>query len=265
MAPRTIRGALVFGMHALIAGLFGTAVKADPVYTVINLGSGGITLTTAGGGSIAVSQFGGTDANLATSQLAKVSNGQVSYSFATTPDIQLVGGQGPLSGFPVSPESLGISPTLYGPASVAGLLNANGFAALNLTASWASDSSITYGAAYAVQENSGGTFGQPVMITSSPPSSIYSGETAIAGVNSANQALVGSVLAGGEYDTLVYNLGTHALTDLDQLPQFSSGTYSNLGPLAIDNEGQSLLWRIPLRRREGSPRRYCSPRAARPS
>jgi hypothetical protein len=49
------------------------------------------------------------------------------------------------------------------------------------------------------------------------------------------------VLAGGEYDTLVYNLGTHALNDLDQLPQFSSGTYSNLRPLAIDNEGQVLV------------------------
>ena len=44
---------------------------------------------------------------LATSQLASVSNGQVSYSFATTPDTALVQGQGALS---TVPASLGIHP-----------------------------------------------------------------------------------------------------------------------------------------------------------
>jgi hypothetical protein len=95
MAPRTIRGLLVLRTLVLMTSLCETAVKADSIYTVTNPGSGGVTLTTADGGTVAVSQFGVTNADLATSQLAGVSNGQVSYSFATTPDIQLVGGQGP--------------------------------------------------------------------------------------------------------------------------------------------------------------------------
>jgi hypothetical protein len=59
-------------------------------------------------------------------------------------------------------------------------------------------------------------------------------------VNSANQALLGTTLGDGAYDTLVYNLATHTPTDLDLLPQFL-GTYSNLRPLAIDDEGQILV------------------------
>ena len=237
MAPRTIRGGPIFWTLTLITGLVGTSAKADPVYTVTNLGSNGVTLTTAGGGTIAVSQFGVTDGSPATNQLASVSNGQVSYAFATTPDIGLGAGQGPLAGFPVSPQSLGISPTLYGPASVAGLLNTNGYAALSLTASWLSGASVSYAAADAVQENANGTFGQPVTITTNTG---YQAWAPIAGVNSANQALVGTLLGDGAYDTLVYNLSTHALTDLDYLPQLS-GKYSSLRPLAIDNEGQILV------------------------
>ena len=47
------RSLLVFSLYAT-AGT-GTAAKADALYTVTNLETGGVTLTTASGGTIAVS------------------------------------------------------------------------------------------------------------------------------------------------------------------------------------------------------------------
>jgi hypothetical protein len=252
MTPRTSRlgrNPVVFWSFALLVGLSGTVAKADPLYTVTNLGSSGVTLMTASGSTIGVVSngfgllptSGGNIPDLALTQLASVSNGQVSYSFATTPDVNLQQGQGPLSGFPVSPQSLGISSSVYGSASVSGLLDANGYAALVLNAPLLSFPPLGYSIAYGVQESSAGTFGQPSTITTTPDSSYENnGTITIAGVNSLNQALIGTAFSNVDYASLVYNLGTHTLTDLGQLPQFS-GSFSDMWALAIDNKGQILV------------------------
>ena len=63
----------------------------------------------------------------------------------------------------------------------------------------------------------------------------------IAGINTANQALVGTTYADQAYNSLVYNFATNTITNLETLPQVTNGTFSNLIPLAIDNQGQILL------------------------
>jgi hypothetical protein len=63
----------------------------------------------------------------------------------------------------------------------------------------------------------------------------------IAGINTENHALVGTTFADQAYNSLVYNFSTNTITNLESLPQISGGTYSNLVPLAIDNQGQILL------------------------
>ena len=83
MAPGTCLRLLIFSTLALLTGLSGNLAKADPLYTVTNLGSGNITYTTASDGT-----------SSATTQYVSVSNGEVTYSFATTPDTVLVQGQG---------------------------------------------------------------------------------------------------------------------------------------------------------------------------
>lgn len=43
------------------------------------------------------------------------------------------------------------------------------------------------------------------------------------------------------YDALVYSLSSKSVTDLDTLSAITSGGYSNLTPIAIDDQGQVLV------------------------
>jgi hypothetical protein len=252
MTPRTSRlgrNPVVFWSFALLVGLSGTAAKADALYTVTNLGSSGVTLTTASGSTIGVASDGAISATsagnipqLALTQLASASNGQASYSFATTADTSLTEGHGPLANFPVSPQSMDISSSVFGTAYVEAVMNANGYAALVLDAPVTSFTQLGYSLVYGAQENSGGTLGQTVTITTTPPNDSQqpNNSITIAGVNSLDQVLIGTAFSNVANDSLVYNAGTKSLTDLDQLPQLY-GSFSNLSALAIDNMGQILV------------------------
>jgi hypothetical protein len=238
---RLNRNPVVFWSFALLVGLSGTVAKADPLYNLTNLGSGNINLATASGGTIAVS----ADAPLpvafgiATSQLASVSNGQVSYSFATTPDTPLVQGQGPLASIP---QGLGTSISLYGSPEVSGFLNANGVGGIAVSQSLNSFPSFSYNTAYSFAQNSDGTWGQGALITSSPSGQLTSGGITIEGINTANQVLLKTEYSAAPFNqALVYNINTNALTDLGTLPAITAGGFSNLIPIAIDSQGQVLV------------------------
>jgi hypothetical protein len=246
MTPRTrrlSRNPVVFWAFALLVGLSGTAARADALYTVTNLGSSGVTLTTAGGGTIAVSPTGTPVADLATSQLASVSNGQVSYSFATTPDTMLVQGRGAQSGLPAG--FLNPDPAVYGQTELTGLSNTNGYAAIVAGSPLVTDPSTVESTAYGVllPLNLSGALasGTPAAIFSPPlgQSPFRPEAVTITGINTANQALLGSGYTG--FATLVYNFATQSLTNLQELPPFSTGAYFNPVPLAIDNAGQLLV------------------------
>jgi hypothetical protein len=235
MALRINRRPLVFCTLAFLAGLSATPAKADPLYTVTNLGSGNITLTSPSGGTVAPD----VGLTLAMSQIATVSNGQVSYSFATTPDMPLIQANGPLS---TIPSSLNTDPALYNGLGVTGLLNTNGYAALVVSQFVGSEPA--YSTAYAVQESSSGTLGwdQAAVIASGANNVYNGGGITIAGVNTANMALIATAFGNQQpYDGLLYNLSTHSLTDLATLPAILAGDYSKLMPLAIDNLGQILI------------------------
>jgi hypothetical protein len=241
MTPRTSRlgrNPVVFWSFALLVGLSGTAAKADPLYTVTNLGSGNINLATASGGTIAVSPGGlPYGSSLATSQLVSVSNGQVSYPFATTPDTQLVQGQGPLSSIP---QMSSYAAPQYGPDQLSGLENANGFAAVLASQLYLTNGQTTLDTLIAASQNPGGTLGLGATITSTPNDGI--GGISIAGINTANQVLLGTSYSISPYnDAMVYNMNTQTLTDLQSLPAISAGGYNNLVPIAIDNQGQVLI------------------------
>jgi hypothetical protein len=244
MTPRTSRlrrNPVVFWTFALLVGLSGTVAKADPLYTVTNLGStSDISFTTAGGGTISWPTN-----NLAANQLGGVSNGQVSYAFATMPDTVLVQGQGALTNVPANLDSFPSQFQFAGP-EVSGLSNANGFAALvvslpvvNLSAAYDT------AAIYPIGSNGQVDWSQGATITSSPNSEVNGGGIGIAGINAASQVLLGTSFAGAESDSLVYNLATRSLTDLDSLPAILAAGYTNLRPIAIDNQGQILVTAIP--------------------
>jgi len=97
MTPRTRR--LICGLTGSCIAFFVTAlstpVRADPMYTITDLGAGNITLTTASGGtlglpnSLSANDSGAASSSLNYNQIASVSNGQSSYAFQTTPDTAL--------------------------------------------------------------------------------------------------------------------------------------------------------------------------------
>jgi hypothetical protein len=64
----------------------------------------------------------------------------------------------------------------------------------------------------------------------------------LAGLNSANQTLLGTSYPNVQYDALVYNAVTHTLTDLGSLLRGNlASSYVNPVPIAIDDQGRILL------------------------
>ena len=213
---RRTRGFLA--IIVLATGLGGQSALADALYTVTNLGTGPISFTTASGNSISVNpdQFNNSYSQIAFgnswnySQLASVSNGQVSYAFSTTPDTANIP-----SGFPFPVNNA--SPTASGTQAIAGLLNSNGLAAVS--AQWPSGT-LTDGAAYSAQRNADGTWGPSTLLVSqTTPGDLV--EIGVAGLNKASQILLATSFPNTTYDALVYNGNTHTLTDLQTIPNLS--------------------------------------------
>jgi MYXO-CTERM domain-containing protein len=249
----TLRTSSRLAMVICLLGSVVSTAHADPsppTYTLTDLGSGNITFTTAKGDVIAVpsNPLQGTS-GLVTSQIASVSNGQASYAFSTTPDTILSPGQGALAGIPLAePVSSSLSlpyvlgnPSYYTATAMGGLMNGNGIAALvdNYLSNSGSLSNVV---AYYVQQNAGGSWGATTSAMVGQTTG-YNGQifVSVIGLNGANQILLGTSYPGTQYDSLVYNVNSHTLTDLATLPPFANGTYSNLLPIAIDDQGRILL------------------------
>jgi hypothetical protein len=164
----------------------------------------------------------------------------MSYSFATTPDTVLVQGHGALSGLPAG--FLNTDPAVYGQAEFSGLANTNGYAAVLVGLPLSADPSTVWSTPYAFPLTSNGTLAlSPGATIFSPPiaENFLPQAVTITGINTANQALLGSGYTG--FGALVYNFATQTLTNLQDLPPFSTGAYFNPVPLAIDNAGQLLI------------------------
>jgi hypothetical protein len=243
MTPRTrrlSRNPIVFWSFALLVGLSGTAARADPVYSITNLGSGDITLTTASGSTFTAVIPGGAGilASGATSQLASVSNGQVSYSFSTTPETTLVQGQGALSNVPLNLDSGALTgPFGYSGPNVSGFSNVNGYAAVVVSyqiANFGNDA-LQFATINPIGSNGEVNWSQGASIISSPNNGLDGGYITITGINAANQALVGTSFGTMPFDSLIYSLSSKSVTDLDTLPAITAGGYSNLKPVAIDD------------------------------
>ena len=102
------------------------------------------------------------------------------------------------------------------------------------------------GIAYAVQQGAGGAWGEPTTITTSAATLLGAeyykpGDLRIAGLNAANQVLVGTAY-DSNFDVQVYNFNTNSLTDLGELPAVKAGNYFDLLPFAIDDQGQVLVY-----------------------
>jgi hypothetical protein len=82
MRPRPTR--FVCLVTALLsAGFIGPSALADPLYTITDLGSGPITLTTATGGTTVLPAYDGISVgDYATSQFVSVSNRNASCAFS---------------------------------------------------------------------------------------------------------------------------------------------------------------------------------------
>ena len=149
-----------------------TAALADPIsgYTVTNLGSGPITITTSNGTTVPVNlsgpfygYYGGSLTSVTGGvPVVSVSNGQASYSFAFTPDTPLAPNQGAMSGFPLANAAPTYDPVTYGNpinafSYVAGtsLMNSQGLVAAADT--YGTSGHWVAGTAYTVQENASGS------------------------------------------------------------------------------------------------------------
>ena len=182
--------------------------------------------------------------DLATSQLASVSNGQVSNAFATTPDTMLVQGQAVLSNVPSNLDNGALTgPFGYSGPEVSGFSNANGIAAVVVSFQVANyGSAYQISSIYPIGSNGQVDWSQGTTITTSPNNNgLTPGYTAIAGINTANQALVATGFDNHPYDTLVYSLRSSSVTDLDKLSAITSVGYYDLKPIAIDDQGQLLV------------------------
>ena len=240
---RNCRSSIVWAV-SLAVGLLGTGVRADGLYTITNLGSGNITLNTAGGGSSVFNAGSGPGPDsvyYATDQFVSVSNGQSTYSFVATPSSNLS-----IQAMNNIPSELPDGRYAYGSYYQSGLINSNG-AAVFIGQDHPTnngESGIYDEAAYAAQRNSNGTWSQPVALglNFSEVNAVANGSINVVGINPANQALIFTQYVN-DYgnNAYLYNFNTHTLTDLGALPAITTGLYGRLTPIAIDNQGQVLL------------------------
>jgi hypothetical protein len=248
----------------LLLGATDSTAKADPItpsYTVTDLGSGNATLSTSAGGSIPVNltaPFDGSFASVVSSaangaQITSVSDGQATYPFAFAPSTVLTSYQGIMTNFP-----LAVAPPVNGPGSYGDpafaystvfspSMNANGIVV-------AIDSAGVYGhqgesSVYYVQRNADGSWGLPNVVwtgTTQFGQGPNIGGVVIAGINNLNQ-IVGlnyNPNYPSLYNAVLYDIGTHTLTNLSALPGLAG--YTNIVPIAIDDQGRILVEASPV-------------------
>jgi hypothetical protein len=238
------------------------AALADPIsgYTVTNLGSGPITLTTSNGTTVPVDSsgsfygyYGGSLTSVTGgAPVVSVSNGQASYSFAFTPDTPLAPNQGVMSGFPLANAAPTYDGFTYGnPANAfsyvpgTALMNSQGLIAAadtyGVSGHWVA------GTAYTVQENANGSFGAPTP-TWSGTQQVNGGESLATGVNIVGLNNLGQVLGttsnpygNNPAAAVVYNPTMQTLTNLTNFTDSAGNMYLNSVPYAIDDQGRILL------------------------
>jgi len=203
-----------------------------PTYTVTDLGSG--TAFTY---------------NPISNGVVTTTNGQTAYAFPQTftgTTISTPANFPLLDPVPVGSNGTGYSNvnyvTLY-PNGVAIAVDRFGFNAnLNGSASW-QQADIYY-----AQRNSDGSWGQPVALFSATKN--YGAPITYVPNASAVLSQSGNVLestlqipsTGIGNSASIYNISTHAYTNLSTLPALVNNGYSNIRGLAIDDDGRVLVW-----------------------
>jgi hypothetical protein len=251
----------------LLLGAVVSTAGADsivPSYTVTDLGSTAATLSTSTGVSIPVDlsavSYGILASGVSTAagggRITTVSVGNTTDPFTFTPPTVLSGYQGIMTNFPLAVTAPVNDPNTYGNPFNAysvissPLLNANGIAV-------AIDSAGVYGhggteTAYFVQRNADGSWGSATVAwagsTQSGQGANVGGVT-IAGINNLNQILGTMSVSNGNGSgsttaAVLYNIGTHTLTNLSAMPGLSN--YTNIQPVAIDDQGRILLEGTPV-------------------
>jgi hypothetical protein len=246
----------------LMLGSGATAALADPIggYTVTNLGSGPITLTTGNGSTVSADfsrgfygYYGGSNTTITGgAPVVSVSNGQAAYSFTFTPDTLVATNQGNTGAFPLAVAAPIYDGFTYGnPANAfsfvigTSLMNSQGLVA-------AVDTAGVYGhyaggTAYTVQENANGSWGAPTTLWSGSSQVNFGvpGGTGVnvVGINNLNQILgtTSNIYGNNPAAAVVYDTATHTLTSLTNLTDAAGNLYQNNVPYAIDDQGRILL------------------------
>jgi PEP-CTERM motif-containing protein len=240
-----------------LLGTVSSTAQADPIagYTVTNLGSGPITLSTSNGGTVPVDfggtfygYYGGSYSSLTNgAPVVSVSNGQATYAFAFTPDTFLAQNQANMSNFPLGVAAPVNSSDTYGNPAYAysfvsyALMNSKGMvAAVDIAGV---DGHWSRGTAYTVQQNAGGSWGWPTTLWSATGDGTgdrTSGGTSIVGINNLNQVLGTTGDNNGNPNTVLYDLTTHTLTNFLNLIDAAGNAYIGIKPYAIDDQGRIL-------------------------
>jgi hypothetical protein len=222
-----------FGLAAL-----GSPVLADPMttFTVTDLGTGTPTFGTGANGGIVVA-----------------GNGQTAYPFPMAQDTALsqpglLSSQFPIvAAAPVNDPSAYGSPTNAYSTPLSAITNGQGtFVAI--------DAYGVYGhmgeaVVYSVSRNADGTWDAPTTLWSGGEQSSGTpqpGQASITGINSLGQVLGTGTLQAvtgstGLVQPYLYDPNTHSLLDLYSLNVLQAGGWSNLQPIAIDDQGRILL------------------------
>jgi len=245
MRPVDFRSFLTALATTFLMGGIAATAQADPIsptYTITDLGTGNISLSTASGNTIPVSNA------YANSPIVSVSNGQTAYAFPVTPATVLVPGQGAMANFP-SIQSAPVADTLaYGNPNNAfstvtsAIENANGIvAAMDYAGTNGHDGT---GEAYYVQQTGNGTWSAPVGIWGGDTQNFQNlthGGLSVVGINKLNEILgtMGTNYGPNTTDTVLYNIATHTLTDFTASGILAN--YSDPTPIAIDDQGRILL------------------------
>ena len=212
----------------LMLGPAVSALHADPItvpgYTVTDLGAGTPTISNG---------------------LLTAPNGQI-YEFPQTPNTTLTPGQGTMANFPqLVPPSRGNfdygNPAFDFSYVTNALMNSSGVvAATNVQGVAGHEYNQTE---FLVQRNADGTWGQPVLAYSQSGLFVgFGGQFSVVGLSKANEVLIQNDGSDSNVNqSLVYNLNTHTLTDLQVLLTSANLNYFGLNGLAIDDAGRILL------------------------
>jgi hypothetical protein len=220
----------------VILGSVSTSSHADPItipgYTVTDLGAGTPTFSTDANGN----------------GILNAPNGQI-YAFPQTPNMVLPSGPGTTSNLPLPISAPVNSPATNGNPENAfayvqsAVMNTNGVVAA--IEAYGVNGHYGIPTAFVVQPNANGSWSVPVQIwqgaeqfMSVPP--VPSGNLVV-GINNLNQVLgvmtIG--LSDNNTETALYNLNSHSLIDLSA--QLITLGYSNVNPVALDDDGRILL------------------------